>query len=133
MHCFNLFSSCVFFSVGIIFVWPQRKKYYYAREFALALRILSQTFFWLYVANVFPCGSVLPLSKPPWKYKPPLPKPENRDYIIEPDWDSQYNWLFMILFCFFLWNLKYIFFIILKNIFYQRKHKLYESHPIYLW
>lgn len=33
---------------------------------------------------------VFPLNQPPWNYKVPLPKPENRDYIIEPDWDSLY-------------------------------------------
>ncbi|KAG5898831.1 hypothetical protein JTB14_018791 [Gonioctena quinquepunctata] len=73
---------------GIIFVWPQKKRLYKCEEMTTFAWVLSHTLFWLYNMNLLPSGSVLPIEQPPWKYEPPLRKPENRDYIIEPDWES---------------------------------------------
>ncbi|KAJ8964021.1 hypothetical protein NQ317_000665 [Molorchus minor] len=73
---------------GIIFVWPQRRKFYHSEEITLISWILAHALFWLNAMNLLPSGAALPIKQPPWKYTPLLRKPENRDYIIEPDWDS---------------------------------------------
>lgn len=95
---------------GIIFVWPQRRRFFKSKEITLVAWFLANTFYWLHVMHFLPNGagiyntkfgdSVLqssnPLAalslihEPPWNFRQPIPKPENRDYIIEPDWDSLY-------------------------------------------
>lgn len=76
---------------GIIFVWPQRKKVRHSEEMTLITWLVAHVLFWLNNMNLLPSGAALPLKQPPWEYKPPVRKPENRDYIIEPDWDSCLN------------------------------------------
>lgn len=76
---------------GIIFIWPQRKRIYYSRHLISITWFLSHTFFWLHVINLFPSGTDLPFNQPPWNYSPPARKPERRDFIIEPDWDTKYK------------------------------------------
>ncbi|KAJ8910331.1 hypothetical protein NQ315_005627 [Exocentrus adspersus] len=74
---------------GIIFVWPQRRKVYHSEEMTFITWLLAHTLFWLNNMYLLPCGAAVPLKQPPWEYKPPIRKPENRDYIIEPDWDCK--------------------------------------------
>lgn len=73
---------------GLIFVWPQKRKLRYERELCLLTWFLAHGLYWLHVINLFPNGSGMLLDQPLWKYVPPLPTPQNRDYIIEPDWNS---------------------------------------------
>lgn len=75
---------------GIIFIWPHRKRLYYSTEIIFITWFLSHAFFWLHNLNLFPSGTNLPFEQPPWNYSPPARKPERRDFIIEPEWDSQY-------------------------------------------
>ncbi|CAG9823436.1 unnamed protein product [Phaedon cochleariae] len=78
-----------FLQKGIIFIWPQKKRLHRKQQLTLFTWVLSHMLYWFYTMNLLPSGSVLPLQGPPWKYEPPIRKPENRDYIIEPDWDSR--------------------------------------------
>ncbi|GJQ78587.1 hypothetical protein Trydic_g11697 [Trypoxylus dichotomus] len=73
---------------GLIFVWPQKRKLKYERELVFLTWFLAHGLYWLHVMNLFPNGSGMLLDQPLWKYVPPLPTPQNREYIIEPDWDS---------------------------------------------
>ncbi|KAJ8962174.1 hypothetical protein NQ318_018133 [Aromia moschata] len=73
---------------GIIFIWPQRRKFYHIEEITLFTWLLAHALFWLNTMYLLPNGAVLPVKQPPWIYRPPLRRPEYRDYIIEPDWDS---------------------------------------------
>lgn len=73
---------------GIVFIWPQRKKVYHREEMILVTWFLAHALFWLNNMNLLPNGAATPLKQPPWEYRPPAKKPENRDYIIEPDWGS---------------------------------------------
>lgn len=76
---------------GIIFIWPQRKSIYQSKQIIFVTWFLSHTFFWLHTLNLFPSGTNLPFNQPPWNYSRPVRKPERRDFIIEPDWDSKYK------------------------------------------
>lgn len=92
---------------GLVFIWPQKRNFHYEREYTLVVRVLAQILYWLSEIGLFPAGSGscthlssctcvsmlfsgLPFKQPPWYIKPPIPKPENRDYIIEPDWNTVY-------------------------------------------
>lgn len=75
---------------GLIFIWPQRKRTYHSKQIIFISWFLSHTLYWLHTLHLFPSGSCLPFQQPPWNYSPPARKPERRDFIIEPDWDSQY-------------------------------------------
>lgn len=76
---------------GIIFIWPQRKKVYHSEEMTMITWFLAHALFWLNNMNLLPSGAAVPLKQPPWEYCPPARKPENRDYIIEPDWNTTLN------------------------------------------
>lgn len=73
---------------GLIFVWPQKRKFRYEREMFFLTWFLAHGLYWLHLLNLFPNGSGMLLDQPPWKYTQPLPTPQSREYIIEPDWDS---------------------------------------------
>ncbi|CAG9859010.1 unnamed protein product, partial [Phyllotreta striolata] len=72
---------------GIIFIWPQKRKFFRYKELIYVAWFTSHLLYWLYIVNILPSGGVLPLEQPPWNFEILLRKPENRDYIIEPDWD----------------------------------------------
>ncbi|XP_022902915.2 uncharacterized protein [Onthophagus taurus] len=76
---------------GLVFVWPKRRRFYYEKELSCLLWMVSNGLYWMHVINLFPNGAALPLEEPPWNYTPPLPIPQTREYIIEPDWDSTYT------------------------------------------
>lgn len=42
---------------GIIFIWPQKRKFYYQKELKLLLRFIAHSLYWLHVGNLFPCGA----------------------------------------------------------------------------
>lgn len=76
---------------GIIIIWPQRKRIYQSGPIIFVTWFLSHAIFWLQTMNLFPSGTSVPFKQPPWNYSPPARKPERRDFIIEPDWKSQYK------------------------------------------
>lgn len=49
----------------------------------------SGVYYVLYLTHILPYANVVMLEKPPWNHKEKLRKPLERDYIIEPDWNSQ--------------------------------------------
>lgn len=81
-------TSPKFQQKGLIFVWPQRRRINHCEEVTLVAWLLAHVLYWLNNLHLFPSGAALPLKQPPWEYVAPVRKPENRDYIIEPDWDS---------------------------------------------
>lgn len=39
---------------GIIFIWPQTRKYYYERELCLLTKLIAHVLYWLHIGNLFP-------------------------------------------------------------------------------
>ncbi|KAK9879443.1 hypothetical protein WA026_006513 [Henosepilachna vigintioctopunctata] len=73
---------------GLIFIWPQKRKFYRQNELIFSAWLLAQIFYWMQLIQIIPTDHVLNIECPPWNYEPPLRKPKVRDFIIEPDWDS---------------------------------------------
>lgn len=102
----KLWKMCWF--VGLIVVWPQRKKFRNWKTLALVSWFIAHTLYFLYVTNILPSARVIAVSKPPWNCKKKFRRPLRRDYIIEPDWDS---WFLIYLADVLLnfWRIKYTF------------------------
>lgn len=77
--------------IGLIVVWPQRKKFRNWKTLALVSWFIAHTMYFLYLTNILPSARVIAICKPPWNCKKKFRKPLRRDYIIEPDWDSWYQ------------------------------------------
>lgn len=77
--------------IGLIVVWPQRKKFRNWKTLALVSWFIAHTMYFLYLTNILPSARVIAISKPPWNCKKKIRRPLRRDYIIEPDWDSWYH------------------------------------------
>ncbi|XP_057669450.1 uncharacterized protein LOC130901840 isoform X1 [Diorhabda carinulata] len=73
---------------GIIFIWPQKKTHFRHHEVTFVAWIATHVLYWLYNLHVLPSGRVLPMKPPPWKFQYRIRKPDTRDYIIEPAWET---------------------------------------------
>ncbi|KAL3280866.1 hypothetical protein HHI36_004094 [Cryptolaemus montrouzieri] len=73
---------------GLIFIWPQKRKFYRHKELIFSAWFLAHVFYWMHLLQLLPTDHVLNIKCPPWNYEPPFRKPIVRDFIIEPDWNS---------------------------------------------
>nr|CAH7729322.1 unnamed protein product [Callosobruchus chinensis] len=75
---------------GIIFLWPQRRKTQPLNDLVWMVRVIAHALYWLQAVHLLPNGHTLLLTPPPpWhQVERRFCKPQARDYIIEPDWDS---------------------------------------------